>query len=88
MKTILKTQNSKDRLTQYNLVRSEIQLDNKVVFTYGIEVESVNSEEKQKSAVLDITTNCERAEKLFDKIIRLEITSSSLKDIVDDFIIS
>lgn len=88
MKTILKTQNSKDRLTQYNLVRSEIQLDNKVVFTYGIEVESVNSEEKQKSAVLDITTNCERAEKLFDKIIRLEITPSSLKDIVDDFIIS
>lgn len=88
MKTILKTQNSKDGLTRYNLVRSEIQLDNKDVFTYGIEVESANSEEKQKSAVLDITTNLEKAEKLFDKIIRLEITPSSLKDIVDDFIIS
>lgn len=88
MKTTLKTQNSKDSLTRYNLVRSEILLDNRKVYTYGIEVESLKLEEKQKSEVLDITTNCERAEKLFEKIIRLEITASSLKDIVDDFIIS
>lgn len=88
MKTTLKTQNSKDSLTQYNLIRSEILLDNRKVFTYGIEVESAGSEGKYKSEVLDITTNCERAEKLFEKIIRLEIAASSLKDIVDDFIIS
>lgn len=89
MKKVLKTQNTADSKTQYNLVASEINLDNDAVITYGIEiVESLSSGKTQTTEILGITSNFEKAEGLFEKVVRLEINASSLRGIVDDFIIS
>lgn len=89
MKKVLKKYNTKDNSAQYNLVGSEIDLDNNVVLTYGIAiVESLASGKTQTTEILDITSNYEKAESLFDKVVRLEINASSLRGIVDDFIIS
>lgn len=89
MKKVLKTQNTADSKTQYNLVASEINLDDDAVITYGIEIaESLSSGKTQTTEILDITSNYEKAEGLFDKVVRLEINASSLRGIVDDFIIS
>lgn len=89
MKKVLKTHSAKNSLTQYNLIENEIRIDDNKVLTYGIEiVDSMASGKRQTTEVLDITSNYEKAEILFYKIIRLEIAASSLKDIVDDFIIS
>ena len=89
MKKVLKTQSSVNSKTQYSLVASEINLDDDVVITYGIEIaESLSSGKTQTTEILDITSNYQKAEILFDKVVRLEINASSLRGIVDDFIIS
>lgn len=89
MKKVFKAHPAKNGSAQYNLVGSEVNFDDKTILTYGIEiVESIASGKKQTTEILDITANYEKAEVLFDKIVRSEIAASSLKDIVDDFIIS
>ncbi len=92
MGKVLEEQNSKDNSTRYSLIESEIQFDGKNILTYGIKIESLSSEEsfgeENKSEILDITTQYDKAIILFKKVVELEITPKILKDVTEDFIIS
>ena len=86
MEKVLKAQNSKDNSTRYSLVESEVELDGEKALTYGIRIEGVISGKEEKSEILDITTNYQKAEILFRLIVHSEITPVTLKDVAEDFV--
>ncbi len=86
MEKVLSTLNSKDGSIRYSLVESEVQFDGEKALTYGIRIESLKSANKKKSEILDITTDYEKAEILFNTMVQLEITPVTLKDVAEDFV--
>lgn len=86
MEKVLKTHNSKDNSIRYSLIESEVQFDGEKGLTYGVRIESLISENKKESEILDITTNCDKAEILFDTMVDLEIAPVTLKDVAEDFV--
>ncbi len=89
MKKVLKTHFEEGKKIQYSLTESEIVLEKEKVSTYGIEIsENIALGKKQTAEISDITSDYEKAESLFEKIVRLGADTSSLKSIAEDFILS
>lgn len=86
MEKVLNTLNSKDNSIRYSLVESEVQFDGEKAMTYGIRIESLKSVNRKKSEILDITTDYEKAEILFNTMVQLEIAPVTLKDVAEDFV--
>ncbi len=86
MERILKTRNSRDNSIRYCLIESEVEVDSIKARTYGVRIESLISERKKCSEILDITPNLEKAEILFDTMADLEIHPVTLKNVAEDFV--
>ena len=86
MEKVIKTENSKSNSIRYSLIQSEVQFDGNKALTYGIRIEGIISGKEEKSEILDITADLEKAEILFRLIVHSEISPVTLKDVAEDFI--
>lgn len=86
MGKVIKTRDSKDNSIRYSLVESEVKCDGEKALTYGVRIERLKLKDDKGSEMLDITTNLEKAETLFDKMVDLEIHPVTLKNVAEDFV--
>ena len=71
----------------YRLIKNTKSIDGQVNDVYGIEVESSLFSDKEIARVEDVTTKIDLAKELFEIIVDNAVLPSSLKDIVEDFIV-
>lgn len=71
----------------YRLIKNTKSIDGEVNDVYGIEVECSLFGSREISRVEDVTTKLDLATELFEVIADNAVLPSSLKDIIEDFIV-